>query len=67
MSALTGNSHYELYPLHLPLLRESLLGSFPLPTSMLQFSGYSWLIEGPIKMISYSFLEKFILDRKHGE
>ncbi len=38
----------ELFPLHSPLLRESLLVSFPPPSYMLKFSGYSWLIGGPI-------------------
>ena len=37
----------ELFPLHSPLLRESLLVSFPPPSYMLKFSGYSWLIGGP--------------------
>ena len=31
----------ELLPLHSPLLRESLLVSFPPPSYMLKFSGYS--------------------------
>ena len=31
----------ELFPLHSPLLRESLLVSFPPPSYMLKFSGYS--------------------------
>ena len=31
----------ELLPLHSPLLRESLLVSFPPPSNMLKFSGYS--------------------------
>ena len=44
--------HSELFPLHSPLLRESLLVSFPPPSYMLKFSGYSWLIGGPIGMIS---------------
>ena len=38
----------ELFPLHSPLLRESWLVSFPPPSYMLKFSGYSWLIGGPI-------------------
>lgn len=37
----------ELFPLHSPLLRESWLVSFPPPSNMLKFSGYSWLIGGP--------------------
>ena len=40
----------ELFPLHSPLLRESWLVSFPPPSYMLKFSGYSWLIGGPIKI-----------------
>ena len=31
----------ELFPLHSPLLRESLLVSLPPPSYMLKFSGYS--------------------------
>ena len=34
----------ELFPLHSPLLRESWLVSFPPPSYMLKFSGYSCLI-----------------------
>ena len=37
----------ELFPLHSPLLRESWLVSFPPPSYMLKFSGYSCLIGGP--------------------
>ena len=40
--------HYELLPLHSPLLGESLLVSFPPLNYMLKFSGYSFLIWGPI-------------------
>ena len=39
----------DLFPLHSPLLRESWLVSFPPPSYMLKFSGYSWLIGGPIR------------------
>ena len=35
-----------LFPVHSPLLRESLLVSFPPLTDMLKFSGYSRLIRG---------------------
>ena len=42
----------ELVPLHSPLLRESLLVSFPPPSYMLKFSGYSWLIGGSIEKIT---------------
>lgn len=35
---------FELFPLHSPLLRESLLVSFPPLTDMLKFSGSSCLI-----------------------
>ena len=51
MISLEHNSedlHSELFPLHSPLLRESLLFSFPPPSYMLKFSGYSCLIGGPI-------------------
>jgi hypothetical protein len=37
---------FELFPLHSPLLRESLLFSFPPLIDMLKFSGYSYLIWG---------------------
>ena len=36
----------ELFPLHSPLLRESLLVSFPPLSYMLKFSGSSYLISG---------------------
>ena len=36
--------HFELFPLHSPLLRESLLVSFPPLSYMLKFSGSSYLI-----------------------
>ena len=36
----------ELFPLHSPLLGESLLVSFPPLSYMLKFSGYSYLISG---------------------
>jgi hypothetical protein len=35
---------FELFPLHSPLLGESLLVSFPPLTDMLKFSGYPYLI-----------------------
>ena len=38
---------FELFPLHSPLLGESLLVSFPPLIDMLKFSGYSCLIWGP--------------------
>jgi hypothetical protein len=34
---------FELFPLHSPLLGESLLVSFPPLINMLKFSGYSYL------------------------
>lgn len=37
---------FELLPLHSPLLRQSLLVSFPPLIDMLKFSGYSYLIRG---------------------
>ena len=37
---------FELFPLHSPLLRESLLVSFPPLIYMLKFSGQSYLISG---------------------
>ncbi len=37
---------FELFPLHSPLLGESLLVSFPPLIDMLKFSGYSYLIWG---------------------
>ena len=38
---------FELLPLHSPLLRQSLLVSFPPLIDMLKFSGYPYLIRGP--------------------
>ena len=39
----------ELFPLHSPLLRESLLVSFPPLSYMLKFSGSSYLISGYVE------------------
>ena len=44
--ARTKDSHPELIPLHSPLLRESLLVSFPPLSNMLKSSGSSCLIRG---------------------
>ena len=41
-----GDFRLELFPLHSPLLRESLLVSFPPLSYMLKFSGWSCLISG---------------------
>ena len=38
--------HVELFPVHSPLLGESLLVSFPPLSYMLKFRGYSYLISG---------------------
>ncbi len=50
MAPLDYNSQWdlkvELFPLHSPLLRESLLVSFPPLSYMLKFSGSSYLISG---------------------
>ena len=44
---------FELLPLHSPLLRQSLLVSFPPLIDMLKFSGYPYLIRGqPLKNMS---------------
>ena len=40
---------FELLPLHSPLLRQSLLVSFPPLIDMLKFSGYPYLIRGQPK------------------
>ena len=40
---------FELLPLHSPLLRQSLLVSFPPLIDMLKFSGYPYLIRGQSK------------------
>ena len=43
---------FELLPLHSPLLRQSLLVSFPPLIDMLKFSGYPYLIRGqPLKKL----------------
>ena len=42
---------FELLPLHSPLLRQSLLVSFPPLIDMLKFSGYPYLIRGQPEMI----------------
>ena len=45
---------FELLPLHSPLLRQSLLVSFPPLIDMLKFSGYSYLIRGqPLIVVSF--------------
>ena len=41
--------HFELFPVHSPLLGESLLFSFPPLTDMLKFSGWSCLISGVVE------------------
>ena len=43
---LVPDFKFELLPLHSPLLRQSLLVSFPPLIDMLKFSGYSRLIRG---------------------
>src|SRR5437870_3909750 len=43
---MTPDLKSELLPLHSPLLRQSLLVSFPPLIDMLKFSGYSYLIRG---------------------
>ena len=43
---LTPDFKFELLPLHSPLLRQSLLVSFPPLIDMLKFSGSSYLIRG---------------------
>ena len=46
---LTTGFGAGLFPVHSPLLRESLLVSFPPLSDMLKFSGYSRLIRGQVK------------------
>ena len=48
------DSHLELFPLHSPLLGESLLVSFPPLSYMLKSSGSSYLISGPIYNLYYT-------------
>ena len=43
---LRSDFKFELLPLHSPLLRQSLLVSFPPLIDMLKFSGYPYLIRG---------------------
>lgn len=45
--ARQNDFQFELFPLHSPLLRESLLVSFPPLSYMLKSSGSSYLISGP--------------------
>src|SRR5271163_5284022 len=49
-----GDFKFELFPLHSPLLRESLLVSFPPLIDMLKFSGYPYLIRGQPKKVGGS-------------
>ena len=44
ITTLRRDYKFELIPVHSPLLRESLLVSFPPLINMLKFSGYSYLI-----------------------
>ncbi|KAJ5369366.1 hypothetical protein N7496_009126 [Penicillium cataractarum] len=44
---------FELLPLHSPLLRQSLLVSFPPLIDMLKFSGYPYLIRGQPEKIDW--------------
>ena len=44
----TPDFKFELLPLHSPLLRQSLLVSFPPLIDMLKFSGYPYLIRGQL-------------------
>ena len=47
LNLIRGDFQFELFPLHSPLLRESLLVSFPPLSYMLKFSGSSYLISDP--------------------
>ena len=42
--------HFGLFPLRSPLLRESLLVSFPPLIDMLKFSGWSYFISDVVKI-----------------
>ena len=53
--AVRPDFKFELLPLHSPLLRQSLLVSFPPLIDMLKFSGYPYLIRGQ----SWSFIRGF--------
>ena len=46
LGAVRPDFKFELLPLHSPLLRQSLLVSFPPLIDMLKFSGYPYLIRG---------------------
>ncbi len=56
----------ELFPLHSPLLGESLLVSFPPLNYMLKFSGSSCLIGGPDKSRDESFRTEVPTRRERG-
>ena len=62
----TADFHFELLPLRSPLLRQSLLVSFPPLTDMLKFGGCSCLISGADwrKLIS-EFLMLSLTQRNH--
>jgi len=53
--ALSADFHFELFPLHSPLLGESLLVSFPPLINMLKFGGSSYLIWDQKKKIIWKF------------
>ena len=50
--------HCELLPVHSPLLRQSLLVSFPPLTDMLKFSGWSCLISGADRILVISHISQ---------
>ena|SRR6185437_5263550 len=55
----------ELFPLHSPLLGESLLVSFPPLNNMLKFSGWSHRCQGVTKVVC-SYTICYNLPRKHA-
>ena len=62
-----GDSHDELFPLHSPLLGESLLVSFPPLSYMLKSSGSSYLISGPMnEMLGLINQDHLTLEASHG-
>src|SRR3954469_15632919 len=56
---------FELLPLHSPLLRQSLLVSFPPLIDMLKFSGYSYLIRGQPFFFFFK-KQKIFFGRQHS-
>lgn len=57
----TTDFHYELFPVHSPLLRKSLLFSFPPLNYMLKFSGYPHRTSSLLYVTQITFNARFVI------